>query len=206
MFRQGVSDVVRFTRIDAGMKPRYLRIIKFGGSLERSGALQACMERAARLYHESIVLVPGGGAFAEHVRLAQNRWHFDDATAHTMAILAMQQMAWLMNSLCSGFMVSATVSEAARQLGIGNPVIWSPDVNELNQAGIAASWDVTSDSLAAWLTGRLEADELILIKSASIPTNADLQQLVETGILDRSFLSLTANAHYKITVVNKDEF
>lgn len=183
-----------------------LRIIKFGGSLERSGALKSCLDKAAGLYQEGTVWVPGGGDFAEQVRKAQGHWCFDDITAHAMALLAMGQMALLMRSMHSDLVLARSTAEIIRQLSLGKPVVWAPDVDELNHAGVPASWEVTSDSLAAWLAARLSADELILVKSADIPQAADVNKLVESGIVDRAFCAFTENARFKISVVNKDEF
>lgn len=198
MFRQGVGDDFGLAVLDCGM-----RVIKLGGSLERSGALKRCLDDAAR---KDNVVVPGGGDFAEQVRSAQQRWHFDDTAAHAMAILAMQQMAWLLGSINRNFVLADSVAEIVRQLETGRPVIWSPDLHELDRAGIAASWDITSDSLAAWLAGVLGARELILIKSANIPRDADIEELVESGLVDPAFPSFTGHARFKTTIVNKDNF
>lgn len=198
MFRQGVGDDFGLEVLDCGM-----RVIKLGGSLERSGALKRCLDDAAR---KDNVVVPGGGDFAEQVRSAQQRWHFDDTAAHAMAILAMQQMAWLLGSINRNFVLADSVAEIVRQLETGRPVIWCPDLHELDRAGIAASWDITSDSLAAWLAGVLGARELILIKSANIPRDADIKELVESGLVDPAFPSFTGHARFKTTIVNKDNF
>ena len=69
-------------------------VIKLGGSLSQAETLVSCLDRLEQQYKDKpVVIVPGGGAFADQVRLAQGRWQFDDITAHRMAILAMQQMA-----------------------------------------------------------------------------------------------------------------
>jgi aspartokinase-like uncharacterized kinase len=50
------------------------------------------------------------------------------------------------------------------------------------------SWEVTSDSLAAWLTGQLGADKLLLVKSLSL--NAEglpVETLVEREVIDARF-------------------
>ncbi|MGD7034560.1 uridylate kinase [Methylotuvimicrobium buryatense] len=205
MLRQSLGDDIGFTSVDGCMKAG-LRVIKFGGSLECSGTLKSCMDKAAAFYREGCVWVPGGGDFAEQVRQAQQRWHFDDITAHAMALLAMRQMALLMHSMHRDCVLAGSIADTVRQLDLGKSVIWSPDVNELNQAGVPASWEVTSDSLAAWLAVRLGADELILIKSAEIPQAADVNKLAELGIVDRAFPVVTENARFKISVVNKDKF
>ena len=46
-----------------------------------------------------VVLVPGGGPFADAVREAQPKMGFDDAAAHHMALLAMEQYGRALVSL-----------------------------------------------------------------------------------------------------------
>lgn len=180
-------------------------VIKLGGSLLETAALPACLAAIANRAGP-VVIVPGGGPFAEQVRIAQSQWRFDDIAAHRMAILAMQQMALLLHSLKPEFPI-VTDSERIRSASPLKPVlIWSPQVEQLDQAGIAASWDITSDSLAAWLAGYIGADELIIVKSAPIPEQASLLGLQQQGILDAAFLRFTAQAHYKINVIYKDRF
>jgi 5-(aminomethyl)-3-furanmethanol phosphate kinase len=181
-------------------------IIKLGGSLEASGALIACLNNIARNYQGRTVIVPGGGVFADQVRLAQKRWHFDGDTAHAMAILAMQQMALLFKGLKAGFVIARNITAIQYQLNQQKIVIWSPDGTELESAGIAPSWDITSDSLAAWLAKALSADELILIKSAEIDANLSLAELAERGIVDKAFCTFNEHAAYKITIMNKQDF
>src|SRR4051812_7801139 len=67
-------------------------VLKLGGSLASSGGLTACLAALGRLRGE-IVVVPGGGVFADAVRAAQPRFGFSDRAAHRMAILAMEQYA-----------------------------------------------------------------------------------------------------------------
>jgi len=81
-----------------------------------------------------------------------------------------------------------------------------PDLEELNAFGVEASWNISSDSLAAWLAGQLSATELILVKSAKIPLNLDIRKMQELKILDQAFNQYSNNASYKITLINKYSF
>ena len=45
------------------------------------------------------------------------------------------------------------------------------------------SWDVTSDSIAAWASIQLHATELVLLKSCDVPETS-VTQLAELGIVD----------------------
>jgi aspartokinase-like uncharacterized kinase len=178
-------------------------IIKLGGSLSRTDSLINCLNAVEKNYRgRAAVIVPGGGAFADQVRLAQQHWQFDDHTAHHMALLAMQQMALMFKGLKPDFAIADTVAVILEQLNQQKTVIWSPDISELDNAGIEASWDITSDSLAAWLAKTLSATELILIKSAVIDDSLSLNQLAEQQIVDEAFCDFVAQAAFKTRIVN----
>jgi aspartokinase-like uncharacterized kinase len=153
-----------------------------------------------------MVIVPGGGVFADQVRHAQQQWQFDDVAAHQMAILAMQQMALLFNGLKPSFKIANSIAEIQLHLVAHHRIIWSPAIAELNNAGIAASWGVTSDSLSAWLAQVLLTDELVLVKSAQIPKDYSLQELAQLAVLDSAFCNFVRNVTYKISVVNYQQF
>jgi aspartokinase-like uncharacterized kinase len=178
-------------------------IIKLGGSLSRSDTLINCLNAVEKNYRgRAAVIVPGGGAFADQVRLAQQHWQFDDNTAHDMALLAMQQMALMFKGLKPDFAIAHTVAAIQQLSERKQVVIWSPDITELENAGIAASWDITSDSLAAWLAKTLSATELVLVKSAVIDAGLGLDQLAEQDIVDKAFCSFAAQAGFKVQVMN----
>jgi len=180
-----------------------LTIIKLGGSLSRSDTLSNCLDAIEKNYQgRAAVIVPGGGAFADQVRLAQQHWQFDDHTAHHMALLAMQQMALMYRGLKPNFVIAHTVGAIQAQLDRKQVVIWSPDISELDNAGIKASWDITSDSLAAWLAKTLSATELILIKSAVIDVSLSLRQLAEQQIVDKAFCDFVSQAAFTTQIIN----
>ena len=182
-------------------------VVKLGGSLAESDALIKCLNSVEQNYQRGeIVIVPGGGAFADQVRLAQQHWQFDDHTAHKMAILAMQQMALLFKGLKSHFAIAGALTDIHKQLNRQKIVIWSPDIIELDNACIQATWDITSDCLAAWLAEILSARELVLVKSAVIDANLSLQELAEQNIVDSAFCDFVARSSFKISIVNAIAF
>jgi aspartokinase-like uncharacterized kinase len=180
-------------------------IIKIGGSLETAKTLLHCLNRIEQHYqHQRVVIVVGGGIFAEQVRITQQHWQFNDECAHAMAILAMQQMAYLVKGLKANVELAHSVHAITKSSS--NSIVWSPNLDELNNAGIPATWDITSDSLAAWLANTLLADELILIKSAEINAQLSLPQLAEQGIIDKAFCDSVANSAFTIRVINQQDF
>lgn len=182
-------------------------VIKLGGSLAHSRLLPDCLDSIGQHYHdESVVVVPGGGGFADQVRLSQQVWQFDDKTAHAMAILAMQQMALLFRGLDNRFVLAHSADAIADLLTTTNKVVWSPDLAELDRAGIVASWDVTSDSLAAWLAMSLSADALVLVKSATIDPLWPLPVLTRQQIIDPAFCGFVACASFPISIMDAQQF
>lgn len=182
-------------------------VIKLGGSLTQSGAVVACLEGIEKNYQGTpVVIVPGGGGFADQVRLSQAIWQFDDITAHAMAILAMQQMALLFHGLKKHFLLANSVEAIREQWAVANVVIWSPDVAELDRAGVPASWDITSDSLACWLATMLAADRLVVVKSTPIDPHMTWQALAQLQVVDKAFGEFAAKATHPIQIVGYKQF
>ncbi len=182
-------------------------VIKLGGSLAVSGKLKACLDKIDQIRQDRpTIIVPGGGLFADQVRSSQQQWQFDDRTAHQMAILAMQQMGLMFKALKPHY---ANANSIAALRGLSehqDVVIWAPDIGELDEAGIPSSWDISSDSLSAWLAQTIGADALILVKSATIGENEGVLKLVERSVVDKSFYEYTQHVSFNIKVVNAEEF
>ena len=184
-----------------------MHVIKLGGSLSQADALLHCINRIEQHYqNRMVVIVPGGGVFAEQVRVAQARFQFDDYTAHCMALLAMQQTALLIKGLMNDVQIAHSVHDLKTQLPSQKTLIWSPEVVELDRAGVPATWAITSDSLAAWLAKTLQAKELILVKSAHINPHLSLQQLAKQHIIDQGFCEMISGVTFKIRILNHHHF
>jgi len=182
-------------------------VIKLGGSLVSSSRIQACLDKIERApFDKQVVIVPGGGVFAEQVRQVQQQWRFDDRTAHLMAVLAMQQMALLFRALKPRFAICGSIADIREQVSQNGIVIWSPDANELDKACIQSTWDVSSDSLSAWLAEALGAAELMLVKSVKIDGAFDVLNLVQRQVVDASFLTFAQHRSFKLNVVYVEEF
>jgi aspartokinase-like uncharacterized kinase len=135
----------------------------------------------------AVVVVPGGGPFADQVRTLQKRRRFDDAAAHHMALLAMEQYGRMLSALEPGLHPVASRAEFARARRAGRAAVWMPTRMVLADPAIAASWDITSDSLAAWLARKLRANRLVLVKSVTITNGATAVDLARRGIVDAAF-------------------
>jgi len=162
-------------------------VVKLGGSFVGSRYLAGWVDVLAN-FRGRAVIVPGGGPFADAVRQAQAKIGFKDAVAHHLALLAMEQFGQVLVSLSPRFCVADSGAAIRRILRAGNVPVWSPVRMVLRTSEILPSWDITSDSLAAWLAGYIGARQLVLVKHGG-PFNCPVRarDLVTRGIVDRAF-------------------
>ena len=163
-----------------------LTVLKLGGS---HGGEPHLKDWLAAIAAEagSIVVVPGGGPFADAVRSAQASMAYDDRAAHAMALMAMAQFGRALQSLNPGFEPAPSRSAIKRALKDGKVPVWSPEPMA-QAAALPETWEMTSDSLAAWLAGALAADRLVLVKHGRFETAAlDVHDLVAQGVVDPLF-------------------
>lgn len=161
-------------------------VVKIGGSLEAAPGLRALLALLADYGHSKIIIVPGGGRFAERVRAEQRVTGLDDAAAHHLAIRAMEQYGTMLCEMEPRLYPVAGTGEIGDVAGGYTVPVWFPTALMSTQADIPASWQVTSDSLALWFAGKINADGLILVKSVPGGAN-DAQALAVSGYLDAYF-------------------
>jgi 5-(aminomethyl)-3-furanmethanol phosphate kinase len=162
-------------------------VVKLGGSFAFSEHLRHWIEALATCAGQ-VVIVPGGGPFADAVRLAQTRMGFDDRAAHQLAVLAMEQYGRALASFNSALSPADSVSAIREYLDARRVPVWMPSAMVLSATDIAQSWDVTSDSLAAWLAARIGAGRVFLVKhTKALAIRAAVADLIAAGIVDEAF-------------------
>ena len=177
---------------EAGMAR--LIVVKLGGSVIRSGELAAWLDAVAAAPNP-VVVVPGGGALADEVRACQSALGFGDRTAHRMALLAMDQLAWAVAGMRPGFVVGTTEAELSAAHRRGVVAVWAPYALVAERPDIEGTWRLTSDSLALWLASRIGATRCYLIKSIRRKgTRANAAELAQGGIVDAAFPSMLKEA------------
>lgn len=149
-------------------------VIKFGGSL-----MDIAGEVLSELPASPILIVPGGGIFADFVRAEGT----DDEAAHWIAIDAMEKYGRFLSTF--GYPVT-------NELVIPKePAIFLPKRLLQKEDPLPHTWDITSDSIAAWIAGIIKC-RLLVIKSAD--SGADL--------LDSSFQFVLAESGVSAEIIN----
>ncbi len=167
-----------------------LAIVKLGGS-HASGSHIKDWLTAIAAEAGSIAIVPGGGPFADAVRTTQTAMGYDDRAAHVMALMAMAQFGRALQSLNPALSLAASRSAILLALEERRVPVWSPE-QMARAAALPETWDLTSDSLSAWLAGALGASSLILVKHGDFErATVDAHDLAARGVVDPLFPRLS---------------
>ena len=180
-------------------------VVKLGGSMNTDPLLPGWLDLLAQLGGGRVTVVCGGGTFADEVRRAQAHWHFDDLTAHNMAVLAMAQSTYLAHGLNPALRMAGTQAEIRQVLHGGHTALWMPIGQRRDEPGADTNWDASSDSMALDLARQLNAERLVIVKACEIDPALSLSDLSDAGILDRRFASLAAGAACSIDIVQRTE-
>ncbi len=192
-------------------------VLKIGGSLlSYPKDLRALCQRLGELSGEhDLLIVPGGGPFADAVRKIYSEMGLPEATAHRMAVLAMDQYGILLQS------VLGESSQAIEYFGEADAcfedgqaaVLLASQMMRVDRS-LPKSWDVTSDSIAAYVAAKIDAEMLILVKSVDgllkrgtnrllnrVPVSA-LASGVELGCVDAYLPKVLASSRFRCFIVN----
>ncbi len=191
-------------------------VVKVGGSLGRGEHLPALGQRLGELGKcHPLLVVPGGGPFADTVRNQDRRFGLRDATAHWMAILGMDQYGWLLTDLLPGSEPVWSLAAAHAVAQSGRVPILLPWALLYAADPLPHAWDVTSDAIAAWIAGAVEAPLLVLLKdvdgllddpdaagAARLRESIAVEELGRFGIVDGCLPGLVSRYGLNLWLVN----
>jgi aspartokinase-like uncharacterized kinase len=145
-------------------------VIKVGGGLLGiPGALrEVCATIGVLGRQQAVVVVPGGGPLADLVRELDRTVGLSDDASHWMAMLAMDQYAHLLAERIEGAALVEEPGGIAATLRAGRVAVLAPSRWLRAADPLPHSWDATSDSVAAFVAGALDAKRLVLVKPAEV--------------------------------------
>jgi aspartokinase-like uncharacterized kinase len=166
-------------------------IVKVGGSLYNQIPDIAPILIAS---DRPLFIIPGGGPFADLVRQVR----VNNDAAHWMAIAAMEQYGWFISSF--GIVTTDRIA-----VPLTTTILLPYRCLRLTDI-LPHTWDVTSDTIAAWVAGTLHLDLLLLKSIDGIFINGILQEQVtgpvESDIVDPCFIPFVIKNTVKTTIIN----
>jgi aspartokinase-like uncharacterized kinase len=186
-------------------------VVKLGGSLLGSPELSRWLDMLVKISDGKVIIVPGGSVFADAVREAQQRTGVDDTLAHHLALLAMDQFGLLLTGINKQLVTASSELEIAERGWQHRAIVWLPSKMVLADDDISKNWQVTSDSLSAWLVKKIGAERLLLVKSKPLSayensTSVSLQVLVGDSLVDEAFKDFYLTQSFQTYVVHKTNY
>jgi len=156
-------------------------IVKVGGGLlGKAGALDLVTEALTAFSPgRHLLILPGGGPFADAVRTMFRRVRIGDDAAHWMAVLGIDQYAHALVARLAGAVLVEAQADIAAARRAGRLPVLAPYRWLRAAVPLPHSWDVTSDTIAAWFAGALGARRIVLIK----PVAGDAHKVVDAFFL-----------------------
>ena len=130
-----------------------IRVIKLGGSLiEHGRAIIRNLRDYAVANNLRLVIVPGGGPFAMAVRALADK--LSDEAAHWMAVLAMHQYGLFLANGNAEFPLIETLDDVIEDSDGGVSILLPYKILK-DDDRLPHTWDVTSDTIAAFIAYKL---------------------------------------------------
>jgi aspartokinase-like uncharacterized kinase len=162
-------------------------VIKVGGSLaedpERLRALCHKLSELAKKY--ALIVVPGGGKFADAVREYDRRFALSSNASHKMAILGMDQFGLLLSSIMPNSHVFRQLKNAKERSEAKAVPILLPSHLMFQEDPLVNSWDVTSDSIAAYVAGRVNAEKVVLVTDVDGVFTSDPKKFSDAKLIEK---------------------
>lgn len=159
-------------------------VVKVGGSLtehpEKLKVLCEVLSSLGKAYR--MLIVPGGGAFADVVRKLDETYRLSETTAHKMAILAMDQFGLLLSDITPNSFTCHSLEDVTNTK-CGLLPILLPSHYMFRVDPLEHSWNVTSDSIAAYIASVVGAERLVLITDVDGIYTDDPKRNVEARLI-----------------------
>jgi len=170
-------------------------VVKVGGALAKAGALDgalAVIERLIGAGHK-IVIVPGGGEYADFIRRHGAENKLPDETTHLQAILAVCQFGHEIAVKMKNARTVASATQARHALAAGKIPVYLPD-GAITDSLAPKGWETTSDAIAGAICRRMGYRRLVLLKCVDgvmeggrLLAIAPVALAVQQGIVDPVF-------------------
>ena len=142
------------------------QVVKIGGSLFPNYAI----DLAKQLEDTGSVIILGGGEFANLIRSYDEEIHFSQEVNHWTAIDCMDILAKLVNDKVESVKLAYSLKEVIEISDEGFTPIFVVSEFLRTEDPFECSWDVTSDSIAAYVANALNANLLIVTNVNGIYT------------------------------------
>ena len=164
-----------------------ITLVKVGGSLalysEKLRSLCAKLSEVSKKH--KMVVLPGGGEFADAVRNLDERFNLSSAVSHRMAILGMDQYGLLLSDLLPHSIALNRLENVPTTLILGKLPVFLPSNFLFSANQLENSWEVTSDTIAVYIAGQLHACTVVLVTDVDGIYTCDPKKFSDAQLISR---------------------
>lgn len=148
-------------------------VLKVGGSLfEHAPEVLRRVDSAGA----DVLAVPGGGRFADLIRAVGREHGLSEDAAHWMAVLAMDEYAYYLSDKTGIELTPLLVKKKGVRIVLPYEVLRRRD-------DLPHSWDITSDTIAAWMAAQTSSGLVKATDVDGVIIHGRLQDTVEASSL-----------------------
>jgi aspartokinase-like uncharacterized kinase len=157
-------------------------IVKIGGSWLKNPKLPSLLSFLQKFANQKIVLVVGGGVFAETVRDVYKSNKMTEVTGHVLAMKATEIFAYYLKSINPDILITYKITNFIKE----SLNLWLPTEKLSFEKKFEKNWESTSDSIATWLYSNTNSKGVVFIKSLSFANEEQqkLRDLQKKNIMD----------------------
>ncbi len=166
---------------------------KLGGSLlllsDLAARLRAVLDQRP---DDQALIVVGGGSATDVVREWSVAHTLNEVESHWLAVRSLSLNRALVHRLLPESAEVSSRADALRQHDSRTPLLLDVEACLLaaereQRCSLPKCWDVTSDSIAAWIAHDWAAEELVLLKSTGLPGEQTHGEAAGRGLVDPHF-------------------
>jgi hypothetical protein len=180
-------------------------VLKLGGSLAKDKKILDCLcGKIENLSNDfSMLIVPGGGVFADLVRDYDEKFRLSPEVSHKMAVLAMDQVGFMISRFFKNYVFIDDLGDLDKFKNPDKVKIFIPSgfLFKLPESELEHSWDVTSDSISAYVADKINAGKLILLKDVDGVYDSDPKKNKDAKLIKK--INLTEIKKVTKTCVDK---
>ncbi len=172
-----------------------MMVVKVGGSLFDHPKLGPALTKWLNAQPETtILIVAGGGRFADAVREMDCIHTLGEEAAHWAALASLSAPSAILKTMLAKY-------EIPKRLEFIDCLAFSRS-DDNNPLSLPYSWRVTTDSIAVRIAMTYGCQRLVLLKSLEIPEGTSWDVAAKNGWVDDYFPTIARLATFKIVTVN----
>ncbi len=169
-------------------------IIKVGGSLFDSPDLGSRLESFLQTHQfPNPVLISVGAVFADVIRRLDRIHQLEDSVSHLLGTNTLNLSSRFVASLSDKLVQTSCPVQVSTLREQEHVPVFDASEFTLEHSLLPSSWDVTSDSIAAWLCSLHPESQLVLLKSRRAPLPLTFFDAAQNGLVDLHFPNVASD-------------